>query len=103
LLTVSTVEALRQKYTRSVFEIEFMEDARQFAESLKQVPWLADPEITVENGIPVLRVRAVDFEHARKELPGFVAGSGLTLVRYELGLPSLEDIFVEILASGGAQ
>ncbi|MCJ7744054.1 MAG: ABC transporter ATP-binding protein [Dehalococcoidales bacterium] len=100
LVTVSSVEALQKKYARSVFEMEFMEDAKPFVESLKQVPWLAEPELVVENGTPMVRVRAVDIDHARKELPRFISESGLTLTRYELSLPSLEDIFVEILNSG---
>jgi ABC-2 type transport system ATP-binding protein len=103
LVTVSSVEALRKKYARSVFEMEFMEDAKPFVESLKQVSWLAEPELVVENGTPVVRVRAVDIDHARKELPRFISESGLTLTRYELSLPSLEDIFVEILNSGDAR
>ena len=100
LITVSSVEALQKKYARSVFKMEFMEDARPFVESLKQVPWLAEPELVLENGIPVVRVRAVDMDHARKGLPRLIGESGLTLTHYELGLPSIEDIFVEIISSG---
>ena len=102
LLTVATVEDLKKKYTRSAFEMEFMEDAGAFAQELKQIAWLAEPEIVIENGIPVLKVRAVDIDRARKELPRLIAESGLTLTRYELSLPSIEDIFVEILKSGEA-
>lgn len=98
LVTVSSVEALQKKYARSVFVMEFMEDANPFVESLKQVPWLAEPELIVENGTPVVRVRAVDLDRARKELPRLISESGLTLTRYELSLPSLEDIFVDILS-----
>jgi ABC-2 type transport system ATP-binding protein len=100
LITVSSVEALQKKYARSVFKMEFMEDARPFVESLKQVPWLAEPELVLESGIPVVRVRAVDIDHARKGLPRLISESGLTLTHYELGLPSIEDIFVEIISSG---
>lgn len=103
LVAVSSVEALQKKYARSVFEMEFMEDAKPFMESLKRVPWLAEPDLVVENGTPIVRVRAVDIDHARKELPRFISESGLTLTRYELSLPSLEDIFVEILNSGDAR
>ncbi len=103
LLAVSSVDALKKKYTRSFFEMEFMENAETFAQSLKQVPWLAEPEITVINGAPVLRVRAVDIDRARREFPRLIGESGLTLLRYEFSLPSIEDIFVEILESGGKQ
>jgi ABC-2 type transport system ATP-binding protein len=102
LITVATMEALRRKYARSIFEIEFMEDARPFLELLKKIDWLAEPQIVVENGAPVLKVKAIDIDRARHDLPRLIAESGLTLLRYELGLPNLEEIFVEILSSGGA-
>ena len=100
LLAVSSMEELKKKYTRSTFEIEFIEDAGAFAQSLKQVPWLTDAETVAENGIPILRVNAMDIDTARKELPRLIAESGLTLTRYELSPPDIEDIFVEILESG---
>lgn len=100
LLTVASMEELKKKYTRSAFEMEFMEDAGAFAQKLKEIPWLKEPAIVLENGVPVLRVIAVDIDRARKELPRLIAESGLTLTRYELSLPSIEDIFVEILKNG---
>jgi ABC-2 type transport system ATP-binding protein len=101
LLTVSTVEGLQRKYARSVFEIEFIEDGTSFAASLKGVPWLAEATLVVENGAHILRVRALDVDRARKELPHLIANSGLTLARYELVLPGLEEIFMKIVAAGG--
>jgi ABC-2 type transport system ATP-binding protein len=47
-----------------------------------------------------LRVRAIDIERARKELPRLIGESGLTLARYEMMLPSIEDIFAEIITNG---
>jgi ABC-2 type transport system ATP-binding protein len=101
LETVDSVEGLQKKYARSVFEIEFMEDPFQFVESLKKITWLADAALVIDNGTPKVTVRAVDVERARKELPGIIAQSGLTMTRYELMLPSVEDIFVEIMTNGG--
>ncbi|MFP3975904.1 MAG: ATP-binding cassette domain-containing protein [Dehalococcoidia bacterium] len=100
LQTVATVGELKRKYTRSVFEMEFMEDAGAFAQELRHIEWLAEPEMVVENGTPVLRVRALDIDRAHKELLRLIAESGLTLTRYELTSPSIEDIFVEIVRSG---
>ncbi len=97
LLTVSSVSELQKKFARSTFEIEFMEDPQPFIESLKTVPWLAEPRLEKANGVPQVRVRAVDLEVARCELPRLIAGSGLTLTRYELSLPDLEEIFVRIV------
>jgi ABC-2 type transport system ATP-binding protein len=99
LITVSTVEALQRKYARSYFEIEFIEDSSRFAQSLGAVPWLTDLKLTIENGLQRIRVRAVEIENARRELPHLIADSGLTLSRYELVLPNLEDVFVEIVSA----
>jgi ABC-2 type transport system ATP-binding protein len=103
LITVSTVDALQKKYARSIFEMEFLEDANALLESLKKIPWLAEPAIISANGTPILRVRAIDTECARKELPHLIGESGLTLTRYEMMLPSIEDIFAEIITSGDKQ
>jgi ABC-2 type transport system ATP-binding protein len=103
LIAVSTVEALRKKYAASVFEMEFLEDAKPIVESLGRVPWLTQPQLVIENGTPVVRVKAVDLDRARKELPRFISDSGLTLTRYQLSSPTLEDIFVKIVENGGRQ
>jgi ABC-2 type transport system ATP-binding protein len=100
LITVSTVDALQKKYARSIFEMEFLEDAGQFVESLKKISWLAEPAVAALNGTPVITVRAIDIDRARKELPRLIAESGLTMTRYEMMLPSIEDIFAEIITGG---
>lgn len=96
LVTVSSVDALQKQYAHSVFELEFIEDAKPFVEILKHIDWLAAPEIILVGGKPVLRVRAVEINRARKELPKVIGESGLTLTRYELVLPGLEEIFMKI-------
>jgi ABC-2 type transport system ATP-binding protein len=101
LLTVSTVEALQKKYARSIFEMEFTEDPTSFLETLKKLPWLVEPEVVNGNGGHLIRVRAVDIERAGKELPRLASESGLTLHRYELMMPDLEEIFEKILNGGG--
>jgi ABC-2 type transport system ATP-binding protein len=100
LITVSSTADLQQRYARSTFEMEFLEDAARFVESLKQVPWLEGPEYVLTNGTPVVRVRGSDVLLARKNLPGLISGSGLTLTRYEMVSPGLEEIFMNIVKSG---
>ena len=103
LVLVSTVEALREKYAHSVFDMEFLEDSRNFAEKLEHISYLSEPEIIGENGTQVLRIKALDIKQARSQLPRLIAESGLTLSRYELNLPNLEDIFMEVINGGVAQ
>jgi len=100
LVTISSVEALRAKYARSTFEIETLEDSTAFAETLKRIPYLSEPRVVSDHGTQVLQVRALDIAQARSELPRLIAESGLTLSRYELNLPNLEDIFVEVINGG---
>ncbi|MCK4246510.1 DUF4162 domain-containing protein, partial [Candidatus Bipolaricaulota bacterium] len=50
-----------------------------------------------------LRVQAKDVDAAKHVLPRLIAESELTLLRYELTLPSLEDIFIELVSNGGAK
>jgi len=90
---VSTVDALQKKYARSIFEMEFLEDAGQFVESLKKIPgWRT--AVTAVNGTPVITVRAIDIERARKELPPPHRGKQIEqMTRYEMNAASIEDIF----------
>jgi ABC-2 type transport system ATP-binding protein len=68
---------------------------------LDSIPWLEKWELVTVNETPVLRIQARDVDRAKQELLQLVAASGLTLLRYELTLPSLEDIFVEMMAGRG--
>ncbi len=95
----ATVDELRQKYARSVFEIQFEEDDKTFVEAVQARPWFVKAEKAGVNGSSMLRITARDVGAARKELPQLIAGCGLTLLRYELAQPSLEDIFVEVVGS----
>ena len=100
LVIESTVEELRQRYARSTFELEFEEDAAPLIARLDSIPWLEKWETVTENETPLLRIQARDIDKAKQELLQLVVTSGLTLLRYELTLPSLEDIFVELMAGG---
>ncbi len=101
LVIQSTVDELRQRYARSAFELEFEEDASPLLPGLDSIPWLEKWEMTTVNETPVLRIQARDIDRAKQKLLQMVAASGLTLLRYELTLPSLEDIFVELMGNGG--
>jgi ABC-2 type transport system ATP-binding protein len=97
LITISSVSELQKQYTCSMFEMEFQEGGSHFVESLKQIPWLTKPEFVADHGHPLVRVTAVDIARAKKELPHIIGESGLTLTRYELVMPDLEDIFVNVI------
>jgi ABC-2 type transport system ATP-binding protein len=101
LITVSSVADLQARYSPSVFELDFEENDAAFIPQLKIQPWVAGVEkVEQHHHLPFLRVRVRDVALAKKELPVLVARSGLTLLRYELVMPSLEDIFIKLV--GGA-
>ncbi|AKG54085.1 ABC transporter ATP-binding protein [Dehalogenimonas sp. WBC-2] len=99
LVVTSTVDELRSKYARPVFEMEFAEDPASFITAIESLPWFVKAEQVLLDSIPALRVTASDVTVARRELPHLIAVSNLTLLRYELAHPSLEDIFVEVVRS----
>ena len=100
LVTVSTVAHLQARYAPSVFEVEVEEYAEDLVHSIETQPWVIKIEKTTINQAPVLRVQAKDVTTAKKELPRIIGASGLSLLRYELVMPGLEDIFMELV--GGA-
>lgn len=97
LITTSTVSDLHARFALSSFELEFEEDPAALAAQLERQPWVKKVEKLEINHIPGLRVQAGDVALAKRELPQMIAASRLGLVRYELTMPSLEDIFVKLV------
>jgi ABC-2 type transport system ATP-binding protein len=90
---------LREKYATPVFEVEL--EGAGAAETLRaQIAgerWLAQAMAQGDT----LRVVAGDLAAAKEELPRAVVANGLILRRYELKLPSLEDVFVRLVGPQG--
>jgi len=103
LIIKARTEQLRERYARSVFEVRFEEDPTSLISTLNSLPWVVKLDVVRGNGEPVLRVQAKDVDAAKHVLPRLIAESELTLLRYELTLPSLEDIFIELVGNGGAR
>ncbi len=96
-LTVeSGVDDLRQRFARSLFEVEFEEPASSLVPVLERLPWVEKVETDVDDS-PRLTIRVSDVSTAKRELPKVLAESGLVLRHYELALPTLEDVFIELL------
>jgi len=103
LITKARTEQLRERYARSVFELRFEEDPASLISTLNSLPWVVKLDVARGNGEPILRLQAKDVDAAKHELPRLIAESELTLLRYELTMPSLEDIFIELVSNGGAK
>jgi ABC-2 type transport system ATP-binding protein len=103
MITTSSVEELRRKYAHSAFEIALEGDTSTLLGQLKSLDWVVDVKEEKANGNPIIRVLTSDVRQAKEELPQLITRSGLVLIRYELTVPSLEDIFVELVQSEGGE
>ena len=103
MITTSSVEELRRKYARSVYEIVLEGDTSALLGQLKSLDWVVEVKEEKANGNPVIRILTANVGQAKKELPRLMTRSGLMLIRYELTVPSLEDIFVELVQSEGGE
>lgn len=101
LVVRSSVDELRKRFARSVFQLEFEESAPSFVSLLERVPWVRKVEAVDGSNTSKLVIHASDVSLAKAQLPGLVAESGLTLRQYQLALPSLEEVFIELV--GGKQ
>jgi ABC-2 type transport system ATP-binding protein len=99
LVVESGVEELRQRFAHSVFEIEFEEPAAPFARLLEPLPWVEKVKAGEEGDVFKLRVSARDVATAKAELPKMIAESGLTLRQYQMVLPTLEEVFIELVGN----
>jgi ABC-2 type transport system ATP-binding protein len=97
LLAEAAQAELREKYATPVFEVQLEGDgaAENLRVRIARERWLT--QATIEGD--TLRVISTDLARAKEELPRAVAASGLTLLRYELKLPSLEDVFVRLIGA----
>jgi ABC-2 type transport system ATP-binding protein len=99
LVVESGVEELRQRFAHSVFEIEFEEPAAPFARLLEPLPWVEKVKAGEEGNAFKLRVSARDVATAKAELPKMIAESRLTLRQYQMVLPTLEEVFIELVGN----
>lgn len=98
LIVSSTVEALQQRYAQPVFLLEPAsgQDGATAAcvADFQHQPWCQD--VAIEHG--TIRVNAHDALAASREMLPLVAAHGLQLQRFERGRPSVEDIFLRLVA-----
>lgn len=100
LVTQAPCEALMSRYAIPVLEVEtdsdFAESFNSWAEALRQKSWVQS--ITI-SGLKV-RVIVYEIETAKRELLSSAVQAGLVLTRYEILRPSLEDVFLRLVAEG---
>jgi ABC-2 type transport system ATP-binding protein len=101
LVVQSGVQELRQQFAPPVLELEFEEPAASLRTLLESLPWVEKVQMVGPDGSR-LRVQARDVARAKRELPRVAAESGLTLRRYQMVLPTLEEVFIGLTEGGKA-
>lgn len=99
LIVESGVEDLRKRFARPIFELEFDSINGTITHLLEQVPGVNRVFETRRGDIPLLRVQVSDPLRDREGLLKAIAGNNLSLRRYEIVLPSLEEVFVELVGN----
>ena len=103
IVVQAPIEALRESYAAPVFLVEFEashEQVTALADGLRERPWVTTVEAGESRvGESRLRLFARDLALAKRDLPALVTASGMTLLRYELASPSLEDVFVHLTSA----
>jgi len=72
-------------------------DDHGLIEAINAEPWAVSVEREAEGGISVT---VVDGEAAARRIPRMIADRGLALRRFESGEVALEEVFVDLVASG---
>ena len=99
LVTTGAISDLQSQKSATSFELEFEEDPTPMAQALAGIPWVAGMRSEEHGAHYVFIVEVNDVDLAKRELPKLTYESGLTLIRYELAVPSLEDVFVDLVES----
>ena len=93
-------EALLARYAISAIEVEGVNGGdgglREWAEAVRGAAWVT--ALALDG--PVVRVTVNDVAVARRELLASAAQRGLELNRFEVVKPSLEDVFLRLVAGG---
>ncbi len=98
LVAESPIEELLERYAQPVFELEA--DAHQsrgtdrLADALRRQPWTREVRLEGET----LRVFVHDPKAAAAEILPIALGTGVSLARFERARPSLEDVFLLLVA-----
>jgi ABC-2 type transport system ATP-binding protein len=99
LLAHDTTIALKERYARPVIAVELGTEADALSLLCGQEPYIQKVEI---NGTRAT-FSVSNLETAMRALPAVLASSGLPLLRYEVAVPTLEDVFVQLLHESADQ
>ncbi|HNS52608.1 MAG TPA: ABC transporter ATP-binding protein [Anaerolineae bacterium] len=94
-------QELLERYSSPVFlvetEAEFVPSLHAWAEGLRAVPWVSSVALQAQS----VRILVRDLATAKRELAPSALRAGVIFTRYEMGVPSLEEVFMQLVSEGG--
>lgn len=93
LIVQATTQELKEQYARSAITIELETDASMLPNLLQQETYVQKIEIKGTQA----RILVSNLALAKRLLPELLVRSHLPLLRYEVALPTLEDVFVQLV------
>jgi ABC-2 type transport system ATP-binding protein len=101
LVALGSIDDLRRQQGSSVFLVQVEEDPAELVSQISRASWVSAVESASTEQLHALRVEASDLDTAKTQLPRLVYESGLTMLKYELMSASLEDVFMDVVGTGG--
>ena len=103
LVAKGPIDELLDRYAQPVYEIEpephQIDAVQRLAAAIKPLPWVSEVSLTPD----MARVFVSDPKEAASALLSLVATTGIAVARFERGRPSLEDVFMRLVARPGLQ
>jgi ABC-2 type transport system ATP-binding protein len=93
LLAQAPTQALKEQYAQPIITIELETDANVLVSVLGQESYVQAVEVKGAEA----RVLVTDLALAKRCLPECLVNAHLPLLRYEVALPTLEDVFVRLI------
>ncbi len=93
MLVQAPTQALKEHYAQPIIEVELEAEASVLVDVLKPESYVQ--HVAVEG--TRARIRVSDLAHAKRCLPTCLVNAHLPLLRYEVALPTLEDVFVRLI------
>ena len=94
-------QELLERYAAPAFLVETEEECvpqlQAWAGGLRSLPWVASAAVQKQSA----RVLVKDLATAKRELAASAIQAGVILTRYEIGVPSLEEVFMQLVGEGG--
>lgn len=94
IIIAASIEELKEKYSNPILSFEVLESNSNLIEILQKQDWI----VTVSEKFNTYKVIVNDIEMGRKKLPKLITDSGMTLLKYQMEMASLEDIYLRLVS-----